>query len=462
MAHGSDRIAEAIARAQRGDFAKARTLARDLGRIPVSHPGLLALATAAFNGGDALLALRFLDRAAVSGSPDAHYGRGAVLASLGRNSEASEALARCLAIRPDHALALTNMGALHQLAGQMADAEQAYRRAIAAAPTDAVALDNLAGLYLGSGRLAEAEEYARRALAIKPTVEIHLRLADILCAEGRFDEGEATLLAGLSRAPQVGRLWRALGHARKSIGRTADAVAAFTTALDVDPGDGESRHMIDSLKGVNSPRAPVDYVRGLFDSYADRFEDHLVNKVNYSAPARLRELYGRVADGQPLGAVADLGCGTGLTADAFADVSGRLIGIDLAPRMLQLAAARGVYAELHQGEVADVLCTMRELSAVIATDLFIYIGDLDQIFGATTGALLPDGWFLFSVEAIEGDGWQLLPTGRYAQSRRYIERLAANNGFVVAACERGPLRGSRDGDIIGDYWVLRQKGSPKA
>ncbi len=456
MAQARDRIDEAIAKAERGDFAKARTLSRDLGRIPATHAGLAVLAALAFADGNAILALRFLDRAAVSRNPDAHYGRAVALAALGRHDEAMAALTLCLASAPGHGPALTNLGALLQTAGHMDEAERTYERALTAEPANPVVLDNLAGLCLGQGRFSEAEAFARRALALRPAHATYLRLADILCGHGRFGEGETTLLEGLAQTPRSAPLWRALGHARKALGRADDAIAAFRTALDSDPGDGESRHMIDSLSGINSPRAPAEYVRGLFDSYADRFEDHLINKVNYSAPQRLRAFYDRVAGGAPLGSTVDLGCGTGLTAEAFKEVATRLIGIDLAPRMLQLAAKRNVYADLHQGEVVDVLATLRGLSAVIATDLFIYIGDLDQIFAAASHALDPEGWFLFSTETAEGDGWQLRPTGRYAQSRGYIDQLATAHGFGITACEHGPIRGSREGDIFGDYWILRK------
>lgn len=215
--------------------------------------------------------------------------------------------------------------------------------------------------------------------------------------------------------------------------------------------------MIAALTGTDTAQAPADYVRGFFDTYADRFEAHLLEKVQYEAPAHLRRLFDRVAGEQTrLGAVLDLGCGTGLTAEAFQDRAERFLGVDLSPRMLKIAADRGLYADLREADAATALARSRSLSAVMATDLFIYIGDLDGVFAGVAEALAPGGWFLFSVESAQGDGFKLLPTGRYAQSPAYIRALLARHGLTEAACEHGRIRGGSEGDIDGDYWIARK------
>ncbi|EME70292.1 methyltransferase [Paramagnetospirillum caucaseum] len=451
-----DRIDEALAKAGMGDLSKARTLSRDLGKVPPGHPGLMAVAVAVHQAGDLSLALKFLDRAAVSGSPDALYGRGVVLAALGRRDEARAAFARCLERAPGHVAALTNLGGLEQVAGNLAEAERRYRAVLDFAPQAALALHNLAGLCLAQGRRDEAEDLARRAHGLEPGPDTTLRLADILGEAGRHAEAEAVLNPVLDAHPADVRLWRALGHARKKQGRNGEALAAYRTTLGLEPGDGEAGHMIAALTGANTQRAPADYVRGFFDTYADRFESHLVEDVKYQAPATLRALFDRVGGGAPLDTVIDLGCGTGLTARAFQGAAGRFIGVDLSPRMLQLAAAGGLYAELYEADAAAALAHGVNLSAVLATDLFIYVGDLEDIFAAAARALAPGGWLLFSVEAGDGEGYTLRPTGRYAQSPAYIRALIARHGLTEAACERARIRGGSDGDIDGDYWAVRK------
>ncbi|WP_096704036.1 tetratricopeptide repeat protein [Magnetospirillum sp. 15-1] len=451
-----DRVEEALGKARMGDLSKARTVSRDLGKVPPGHSGLMAVAVAAHQAGDLPLALKFLDRAAVSGSVDALYGRGVVLGAMGRLDEARAAFAKCLERAPAHEAALTNLGGLQQMAGDLAAAERSYRAVLDFAPQAALALHNLAGLCLAQGRRDEAEDLARRAFDLQPGPDTALRLADILGEAGRYAEAVSMLRPVLASYPGDARLWRTAGHASKKLGNTAEAVAAYRAALDLDPQDGEARHMIAALTGTNTERAPADYVRGFFDTYADRFESHLVEDVKYQAPATLRALFDRVGDGLPLDAVIDLGCGTGLTAQAFQGIAGRFFGVDLSPRMLQLAAATGLYTELREADAATALARSVDLSAVLATDLFIYVGDLEDIFAGASRALAPGGWLLFSVETGEGEGYTLRPSGRYAQSPAYIRALIARHGLTEVACERGRIRGGSDGDIDGDYWVVRK------
>lgn len=451
-----DRLEEALTKAQAGDFAKARTLSRDLANVPPAHPLLAPLGVVLFEAGEAVLALRFLERRAAGGAADALYDRAVVLAALGRTEEAAAVLRKCLERAPTHAAALTNLGGLELAAGNSAEAERCWRALLAADGTSVPALHNLAGLCLAQGRRDEAEDLARRAHDLSGSPDTALRLADALGEAGRHAEAEAVVNPVIDGRPDDARLWRALAHARKKLGRTGEALAAYRTAHGLDPQDGEARHMIAALTGESPAAAPVDYVRGFFDTYADRFERHLLEDVQYQAPARLRALYDRVVGDARLGAVVDLGCGTGLTARAFADRAERIIGVDLSPRMLQLAAETGLYAELGEVDAATALTRCHGLSAVLATDLFIYVGDLEAIIAGAARALVPGGRLLFSTEAAEEGDFTLRPSGRYAQSPAYVRRLLAAHGLTEEACERGPIRGGSDGDIQGDYWAARK------
>jgi predicted TPR repeat methyltransferase len=451
-----DRLEEALGKARQGDLAKARTLSRDLGKVPPAQPGLMELAIAVHQAGDLPLALKLLDRAAVSGQADALYGRGVVLAALGRDEDAKAAFGKCLDRHPHHEAALTNLGGMEQMAGNLAEAERCYRAVVDFAPNSVLALHNLAGLCLALGRRDEAEEWALRAHGLQPGADTALRLVDILGEAGRYGEAETILRPVVEAHPTEVRLWRALAHACKKQGRRMEAVSAYRTALGLDPEDGEARHMIAALTGKTTERAPEDYVRGFFDTYADRFERHLVDDVGYEAPAALRSLYDRVSGGVMMDAALDLGCGTGLTARAFQGAFGRFFGVDLSPRMVQLAQASGLYADVREMEAAVALSHSANLAGVLATDLFIYVGDLDDIFAGTARALVPGGWLLFSVEAGEGDGFTLKPTGRYAQSPAYIRALIARHGLEEVAFEPGRIRGGADGDIDGAYWAVRK------
>lgn len=71
--------------------------------------------------------------------------------------------------------------------------------------------------------------------------------------------------------------------------------------------------------------------------------------------------------------------------------------------------------------------------------------------GCRTNA--PHACFVFSTEEALEQDFVLRPTGRYAHSRSYIERLAAANGFVLAASRSIDLRMEGQQAIKGDLFV---------
>ncbi len=134
--------------------------------------------------------------------------------------------------------------------------------------------------------------------------------------------------------------------------------------------------------------------------------------------------------------------------------------------MLEKAKARGLYQRLGH---ADLLETVgRESSAtydlVLAADVLVYLGRLDELAGKVKRLLRPSGIFAFSVEALEAvaastpapDGspdYQLQQTGRYAHSRTYMVRLASEHQFEVGHLAQ--IQGRvNEGKAVPAYLVL--------
>jgi len=79
---------------------------------------------------------------------------------------------------------------------------------------------------------------------------------------------------------------------------------------------------------------------------------------------------------------------------------------------------------------------------VIANDVFIYVGAIDDIVPAALNALRRGGRLIFSCETAadeEGD-FVLRPSKRYAHSRAYIEQLCRDAGCARVAFENIDLR----------------------
>ena len=94
-------------------------------------------------------------------------------------------------------------------------------------------------------------------------------------------------------------------------------------------------------------------MESLFDGYADGFEEHLVEVLNYRAPTILVDGLRRMQ--RQFGCALDLGCGTGLCGVLLKPLSKTLHGVDLSRNMVERAAARGVYDAVAQADVAQYL-----------------------------------------------------------------------------------------------------------
>lgn len=202
--------------------------------------------------------------------------------------------------------------------------------------------------------------------------------------------------------------------------------------------------------------APPDYVEGLFDQYAERFDTHLVDELDYRTPELLRDSIAKAMPERCFARALDLGCGTGLAGVALRDRITHLTGIDLASKMVAVAREKDTYDALHVGDiVAFVDAAEERWDLFAAADVLVYIGDLAPLFAAVRRAASPEAVFAFSVESGEGESYALTETGRYAHAPAYINALAAAHGFEIV-CERHvTLRKQQGEPVAGDIYVLR-------
>lgn len=211
-------------------------------------------------------------------------------------------------------------------------------------------------------------------------------------------------------------------------------------------------------------RAPADYIAPFFDSYADIFERILVDHLDYRAPERVAEAL-KLATGARGGlTVLDIGCGTGLAGIAVRARCRRLVGIDLSAQMLARARARGLYDALHVAAIVDIPDLPRDADydAVIAADVFVYIGDLAPELAAVRQVLRPGGTVIFTTERWEapppGATWHLARSGRYLHARAHLCAQAEAAGFTVVEAGPTTLRTEYGKPVASDLFVLRRSG----
>lgn len=213
------------------------------------------------------------------------------------------------------------------------------------------------------------------------------------------------------------------------------AIEHYERCLEIAPDRNGPTFMIAALGEEAAPtHAPADYLVDYFDWYAGHFDEHLTENLNYTGPQQVGDAL-RAARPGGVGHAIDLGCGTGLVGVSVRDVVGRLTGVDLSAGMLRRAAERGLYEALEEADLLTALQAQADASvdAVLAADVFVYVGDLAPLLAESRRVLAPGGVFIATFEAAGPgvDTWRLERTGRYTHARGYLEEIARETGFVI-------------------------------
>lgn len=408
-----------------------------------------------------------LDAAILSWPEDAGLRkcRADVRRQLGDAVGAAQDAAEAVILAPHDADAKAILGVVLLGFGNAKDARSCLAEATAAQPANPLFRMALSDAELLCGEDDAASVTLADGITLAPT-EIGLRNAAVLLAVRRNRFADAVDLAEAARRAGVvdACLFGLKGHALSNLGRHDEATDAYAEALKLGPEDPYVRHLVAASGALNQDdRAPAAYVRAVFDGYAARFEAHLIS-LGYRIPGLMRAALLRHAAntaGQQFGPVLDLGCGTGLIAVALLDLPfGPITGIDLSPKMLAAANAKGLYADLREDDILNALDSDTTLwRAVLAADVFCYFGALEGVMTAVRRRLAPDGLFLFSLEtskaAVEASqGWHLDRLGRYSHAPAYVRRCAEAAGLVVREMTPETQRWEADAPVPGLLVVL--------
>ncbi len=275
--------------------------------------------------------------------------------------------------------------------------------------------------------------------------------ARMLADNGEHEAAVELMEQALELAPDwTAGLVRLADYAEKA-GAKEKAVVALRKVLERDAEDLFGARLKLALLGAEEvPDAPPSaYVEALFDDYADRFDKALVERLDYTVPAKLAAL---VAEHHPdrFETTVDLGCGTGLFGAEIRKRTDRLEGFDLSVNMLAKAGEKHLYDLLEKADLslvatvsglfADGLGTARA-DLVSAADVLMYLGDLGNAFSLAASLTRPGGLFAFSVEdAGEGDGFLLAPSLRYAHTEAHVRARLAETGFEPITLRRTTIR----------------------
>jgi predicted TPR repeat methyltransferase len=272
---------------------------------------------------------------------------------------------------------------------------------------------------------------------------------------GRFEEAEASYAQSIVLKPDSALTHKNLGSTLKVLGRLDEAEASYTQAIALKSGYSEARHMLAALTGETTETAPRNYVEELFDNYAVRFENSLVKNLDYQTPSLIAEMIIKDSKFDLLGSIMDLGCGTGLFGMEIKQFCEHLEGIDLSEKMLGEAKKKNIYNKLIKEDLLAYLSNASlNFDYFISADVFVYIGDLSDVFRLVKSRNKIGGKLAFSTENYDGDGFFLEQSGRYSHSKNYIEDLCEKFGYKLRHFETQSLRKENNEYISGGLYLL--------
>ena len=397
--------------------------------------------------------------------PDAMHFLGVLSHQMGRSDEAVTLIGAALSITPNHPDAHNNLGNVHKECGRLAEAERSYRRALECSPAHYQALSNLAIVLEAQSKLDDAFEAYVQLLEQAPTyAHGHYRMGLFLRTNAQHAEHLEQSAECFRQAYHYDeknvRALEGIAIALYMLGRHEQAAEVYRDWLVREPDNPVPRHMLASCGAADAPpRAADDYVRDVFDGFAESFDEQLLTNLGYRAPEVLIEALLEVLPvaGRQLD-ILDAGCGTGLCAPLVREHARRLVGVDLSGGMVDKARLRGGYDQLDVAELTAWLCTqLDQFDLVISADTLVYFGDLLPVLGATASSLHPGGWLGFTLEAIEGEGdlAELTSSGRYRHSRAYVERVLTASDFGDITIRSDTLRREAGKPVQG--WVVRAR-----
>ncbi|MBI3714301.1 MAG: tetratricopeptide repeat protein [Burkholderiales bacterium] len=435
-----------------------------------------------------------------------HCHLGSSLQALGRTNEALACYERALALQSDYAMAWNNRGNALRSVGQLAAALDSFdhalkynnqtpgtwinrglclqesdqdelaildfKQTLTLAPHNTDALFALGVSLQKLGQVHAALDSYTQALKSntlqrKPYASLHINRSMMLNKLGQHAEALLSLNLALEATPESIKVWQQLGHTHKHAGDDKAALHAYRQALDFCLRDqnaeqaAQLRYFIASLEQNHIPAAaPAQYVKELFDQYASHFDQHLHQQLAYQVPQLIWQALQTTGCTQTQRNTLDLGCGTGLCASFLRPISQSLIGVDLSPKMLAQADKLGAYNALVCDEILHYLSTAPDTNfeLIVAADVLVYLGALEELFERVQTHLQNDGIFAFSVEESLQENVRLNLNQRYAHSAAYLRQLAQRTHFEVLSLERHSGRQEAADAVISLIVVLRKCG----
>ena len=408
---------------------------------------------------------------------------------------------RALKINPRNASAMVVSGNINYCAKKYDKALHCYQQALAQRQDFYTANFNTAGIYFETKDYQTAYFYAKRTVQYYPqSQEAQALFANICLEMNKPDEAVEVLARLYEKKPTDYWVCNSISQAYQQLKKYDSALDMGWRAVNISKGENSQqinfgyllyeiaiespyadvksyarkwadkypenpivKHMSNAiLSAENISRSDGAFVREIFDVFAEDFES-VLQGLDYSVPSMMANdlalLFGSVKLKKMK--ILDAGCGTGLCGKylkKYAKFRG-LDGVDISPKMLEIAKRKKVYTHLYNQDLNLFLSEHTDSYDLInAADVFTYFGELNGLFVLLYNALRKGGRVLFSVSENNENkrDYFLHRSGRFLHSRRYVEDSLKHQGFFIEKLYRVRLRNEGDKKVYG-WIVMAQK-----
>lgn len=274
-----------------------------------------------------------------------------------------------------------------------------------------------------------------------------------------------------------------------------NAENALRNAITLDATNTDAELLLESITGLDGStvheRKPKEFVAELFDSFADTFDEKLVNGLGYKVP----EMVGSVAKEMGIfKCVLDAGCGTGLAGRflrPLIEENGVMIGVDASQKMLDIAkkctSKKGcglntdtidasdvenefplyddlLALDLEDMTIENTLVLNRNpgvsgFDLVVAADVLVYFGSVANLLKTFSNISTPGAALIFTCErATEEEaplGWRLLSSGRFAHTKSHVVDAGLAAGYKLIMYKEIVPRMERGEEVRGHLFAFK-------
>ncbi|MCX7102500.1 MAG: tetratricopeptide repeat protein [Methylobacter sp.] len=373
----------------------------------------------------------------------------------GYSEEGTKWIKKALELVPDYLDAENNLANIYLQTGHPELAEPIFRLVIKRNPDFHTAYGNLGVVLNELEKYHESLEYLLKAIDFQPSdAHNYQNIGNVYRNLKKYQEAVGMYRKTLELLPFDGEAYRKLSRTFFIMGQIDNCIDILKQWLTYDPENATALHLLAAYTNTNMPsRASNAYVRETFDGFAASF-DGVLKRLEYQAPFLVHKALGQLDLNSKEWNVLDIGCGTGLCGALIRPMVGNLVGVDLSSKMLERAKAREIYDELIEAELTE-FCSKAQstYNAITCVDTFCYFGDLTDAMKAAGTALIPNGWFIFTLEKLVIDdateNFRLNQHGRYSHTEDYLNDTLLNAGFQIHSIETSVLRRERNEQVAG-------------